>query len=122
MADSGSLRVKRHRLHRAGNHSLCRPGCGGITQVPAVAAKIREVSGDRPGSREDSAAFDPRLAMGELAVQLRAACEANPADAVLAREYRLTLMELAKGGDSDAVDPFAELLAGLSAPVGDPAR
>ena len=60
--------------------------------------------------------------MAELAARLKVACEANPADAVLAREYRLTLMELAKGGDGDKPDPFAEFLAGLSAEVGDPAH
>jgi hypothetical protein len=60
---------------------------------------------------------EPLLAMAELAAQLKAACEANPADAVLAREYRLTLMELVKGSDGDSQDPFAELLAELAGPV-----
>ena len=111
MADSGSLRVRRHRQHKAGNHSLCRPGCGGKTQVPAVLPKLREV---RAGSGEN---LDALAAMADLAAQLRLACEANPADAVLAREYRLTLMELAKGGDRDGPDPFAEIVAQLTGPV-----
>ena len=55
--------------------------------------------------------------MRDLAEQLRQASAANPADAVLAREYRLTLVELAKGGDGDKTDPFAQLLAELSGPV-----
>jgi hypothetical protein len=55
--------------------------------------------------------------MRELAAQLKVACEANPADAVLAREYRLTLMELAKGDDRKDADPFAEFLQELSGPV-----
>src|SRR5262252_7389943 len=108
MADSGSLRVRRHRQHRAGNHSLCRPGCGGITRVPPALPKI---GGDA------AKIADPLAAMAELAAQLKAACEANPADAVLAREYRLTLVELAKGSDGDGKDPFAELLAELAGPV-----
>jgi hypothetical protein len=64
--------------------------------------------------------------MAELAAQLKLACEANPADAVLAREYRLTLMELAKDGDRDRSDPFADIVKQLTGPVpaevGDPAH
>src|SRR5262252_2641678 len=111
MADSGSLRVKRHRQHRAGNHSLCRPGCGGITRAPVTPARNAGVAGDQ------GKIADPMVAMSELAAQLKVACEANPADAVLAREYRLTLVELAKGSDGDGKDPFAELLAELAGPV-----
>lgn len=55
--------------------------------------------------------------MRDLAEQLRLACAAAPDDAVLAREYRLTLMELVKGSGGDGKDPFAELLAELSGPV-----
>ena len=55
--------------------------------------------------------------MRDLAEQLRQASAADPSDAVLAREYRLTLIELAKGGDGDSKDPFAELLAELAGPV-----
>src|SRR5215471_14109372 len=110
MADSGSLRVKRHRQHRAGNHSLCRPGCGGITRVPMALPGI----GGLAGAQEKIS--DPLAALAELAAQLKVACAANPADAVLAREYRLTLVELAKESDGDAKDPFAELLAELAGP------
>lgn len=111
MPDSGSLRVRRHRQHKAGNHALCKPGCGGITKVPATSPGIQP---DRAASGEN---LDPLKAMAALAVQLEAACAANPADAVLAREYRLTLMELAKGGDRDRPDPFADILAELTGPV-----
>jgi hypothetical protein len=116
MADSGSLRVRRHRQHKAGNHALCRPGCGGKTQGRRTSAEIRQDSVD------SGEILEPQAAMADLAKQLRAACEANPGDAVLAREYRLTLMELAKGGDRDGPDPFAEIVAQLTAPaVGDAA-
>lgn len=111
MADSGSLRVLRHRQHKAGNHSLCKPRFCESAQVAPVLPKVSRVL---EGSGKD---FDPREAMTALAAQLRAACEASPSDAVLAREYRLTLMELAKDGDRDGPDPFAELLAELSGPV-----
>lgn len=111
MADSGSLRVQRHRQHKAGNHSLCKPRFCEFAQVVRIPVKVSQVPA---ASGKD---FDPREAMTALAAQLRAACEASPADAVLAREYRLTLMELAKDGDRDGPDPFAELLAELSGPV-----
>jgi hypothetical protein len=107
MADDGATRARRHRLHKAGNHSQCRRGCAQIREVPRPSSEVPRV---QAGSGE----FDARQAMQDLATQLRDACAANPDDAVLAREYRLTLMELAKGGDGDGKDPFAELLAGLA--------
>ena len=110
MADDGATRQKRHRLHRAGNHSMCKRGCGQIRQVSPVIPKLREV-------KADCGEFDAKRAMRDLAEQLREASAANPLDAVLAREYRLTLIELAKGEDGDGKDPFAELLAELSGPV-----
>jgi hypothetical protein len=81
MADSQSLRSRRCRLHKAGNHTLCRADCGG---VPRVAVQVGEVPGE----------VDPAAAMVRLAALLMAACEANPADAALARELRLTLQAL----------------------------
>jgi hypothetical protein len=111
MADSGTLRVRRHRLHKAGNHLLCRPGSCEFAQVSLRPVKVSQVLA---GSGKD---FDPLTAMTDLAAQLKVACEANPADAVLAREYRLTLMELAKGGDRDGPDPFAEIVKQLTGPV-----
>ena len=110
MADSGSVRVKRHRLHKAGNHSMCKRACAQSQQVPRAPVEIRQLPA-APGE------FDPVARMRDLAEQLRRASAAAPDDAVLAREYRLTLVELAKGGDGDKADPFAQLLAELSGPV-----
>jgi hypothetical protein len=110
MADDGALRARRHRLHKSGNHSLCRRSCAQSRQVSPAPVEIPRVP---PPSGE----FDARLAMQDLAMQLRAASAAAPDDAVLAREYRLTLIELAKGGGDDGPDPFAELLAELAGPV-----
>ena len=119
MADSGAVRAQRHRLHKRGNHSMCRRNCGESRQVPRALPDI-------PPSSEASGEFDPVARMRDLAEQLRQASAADPSDAVLAREYRLTLIELAKGSGEDGKDPFAELLAELSGPVpaevGDPAR
>jgi hypothetical protein len=59
-----------------------------------------------------SAGIDPQAEMAELAEQLKAACAENPADAVLAREYRLTLQSLQparKEPDSE----LSDLLNGL---------
>lgn len=110
MADSGAVRAQRHRLHKAGNHSMCRRSCGESRQVPRLPVEIPQI----PAASGD---FDPVARMRDLAEQLRQASAASPSDAVLAREYRLTLVELAKGGDDGKADPFAELLAELSGPV-----
>jgi hypothetical protein len=110
MADEPALRMRRHRLHKGGNHSLCKRSCGQSAEVARILREARQVE---PVSGE----FDPRQAMVDLAMQLREASAASPADAVLAREYRLTLVELAKGGEGDGPDPFAELLRELTGPV-----
>lgn len=49
--------------------------------------------------------------MRDLAAQLRDACASNPADAVLAREYRLTLQALTQPKETD--DELSGLLASL---------
>jgi hypothetical protein len=110
MADDAALRMRRHRLHKAGNHSLCKRECGQNRQVLPVPPKLSQV-------RAASGEFDAHQAMRDLAAQLREACAASPGDAVLAREYRLTLVELAKESGGDGKDPFAELLAELAGPV-----
>ena len=98
MADSGSVRTQRYRLHRAGDHSLCRRPCG--VQKPELAL---------PPSRPLDAAQELR----ELAGRLVAAHEADPGNALLARELRLTLQALSGGkpADDDLESLFAELSA-----------
>ena len=104
MADSGALRARRHRQHRAGNHALCRRDCTKNPQDQATLTVLREV----PASSES---FDPQAAMLDLAAQLRDACAASPGDAILAREYRLTLQALAPPKETD--DDLTGLLASL---------
>ena len=98
---------------------MCKRGCAEFRPVQPVLPKLSQV---QAGSGD----FDAKQAMRDLAEQLRQASAANPLDAVLAREYRLTLIELARGEDGDSKDPFAELLAELAGPVpaevGDPAH
>lgn len=104
MADSGALRQRRYKQHRAGNHALCRGDCAKSPQDSATLTVLREV----PPASES---FDPQTAMLDLAAQLRDACAANPADAVLAREYRLTLQALTPPKETD--DDLTGLLASL---------
>ena len=98
--------MKRHRWHKAGNHSLCKPGCGGNQPIPVPSRDFGEDSGD----------LDPAAELRALAVQLRAASAANPSDSILAREYRLTLQALPAPRDS-GVDELLREIAGYSRPV-----
>ena len=110
MPDSAAVRMRRHRLHKAGDHSMCRRECGQIRRVAPASAGIPQV----PAASGD---FDARQKLLELAIWQRDAYAADPSNAILAREYRLTLLELAKGSEEDGKDPFAELLAELTGPV-----
>ena len=102
MADSGSLRVKRHRLHAAGDHHLCR-------HLPAAPVAAVDVSSAEGADPED---FDPKAEMRELAVRLRDAHQADRGNAILARELRATLLALAgMGPGDDEPDLLAEILS-----------
>lgn len=79
--------MRRSRAHRAGDHSLCRrcpdariegraPQVALLPQVPAV-----------PG-------LDPAAELRALAARQVAAHEADPGNALLGRELRMTLREL----------------------------
>jgi hypothetical protein len=85
MADSDAVRAQRYRMHKAGNHGLCRPGCGQRAPKPA---EMTGVAG---------AQVDPGAGLIELAATLRAAHLADPGNALLAREYRLTLQAIGPG-------------------------
>jgi hypothetical protein len=104
MADSDALRQRRRRQHVAGNHALCRRDCGKNQPVLRSLPEVRE---DAAGSAE----FNPAARMRELAEQMREACAANPGDAMLAREYRLTLQALTPEKKAD--DDLAGLLASM---------
>ncbi|HSZ41792.1 MAG TPA: hypothetical protein VK817_17695 [Trebonia sp.] len=109
MADSGALRVRRARAHAAGDHSLCRrcaalrgeavpPRLISITPAPAPEAK-----------------FDAAAEMRQLAARMAEAHRADPSNAPLARELRMTLAELmpkASGKpDADLTGLFSALQA-----------
>ena len=90
MADSAALRSRRCRAHARGDHSLCRHG----PLLAAVAAPLPTL----PGAGPHAAPWDR---MEALAGRLEAAHEADPGNALLARELRATLLALG-GGESDA--------------------
>jgi hypothetical protein len=81
MADSEAVRQRRRRAHAAGDHSLC-VRCDGL----------------RPGADDVGDAepcSDPVGELAALAGRLVAAHTADPANAMLARELRQTLLAMA---------------------------
>lgn len=93
MADSAALRMRRSRSHKAGDHSLCRHDCAN----PPAAALAAEPPQASPLERLDA-----------LAGRLEAAHQAEPGNAIVARELRLTLEALAKA-EPVTVDVMGEL-------------
>jgi len=94
MADSGALRQRRSKAHKAGDHSLCGSRCsmGGrarLTVLPPV-----------PSAPE----FDPVAELRGVATLAVAAYRADPSNATLCREARMTLQALMPkdGGSADA--------------------
>jgi hypothetical protein len=89
MADSAALRSRRSRAHAAGDCSLCRhPRAPVLTLASATRG----------------APADPRERLESLAGRLEAAHEADPANALLARELRATLTALVAGDDDSGFD------------------
>lgn len=106
MADSGALRQRRSRLHKAGNHSLCRSNCSSAPRLHSVPA------GARTEPRPAAEALDATAELANLAVRLRAAHEESPGDALIARELRMTLQALLPAAkpavDSDLASLFED--------------
>jgi hypothetical protein len=103
MADSGALRVRRTRAHKAGDHSLCKR-C-------AVVRNAVPVAEDGPKPIADAEA-ELRVLAGQLAEDYRD----QRGNALLARELRMTLQALlpAAGGsglDGELEELFADLRA-----------
>lgn len=106
--DSEAVRSRRKRLHAAGDHSLCRrcPAAGGhAAAAPPDVRPVRQLAASQH--------FDPELEMRRLGARLARAHEAEPANALLAKELRQTLQALigpgaAEGQDSELAGLFAE--------------
>jgi hypothetical protein len=97
MADSGAVRTRRWKLHRAGNHSECRD-CDALR-------------GARPGlapTAVPEGAVDAQASLEAQARRLEAACEREQGNAALEKELRATLLALRApaGTAEDDADAF----------------
>jgi hypothetical protein len=97
VADSGALRVRRARLHKSGDHSLCRRCSASVPQLEAVP------------SVPDGEVTDAPLEMRRLAFRLAEAHKAEPGNGIVARELRMTLQALGAKAD----DGLGELYEAL---------
>ena len=100
MADSGALRVRRAKAHKAGDHSLC-----------VRCAAVRPVTADPEGVAPVS---DAEAELRQLAGLLAVAYRAQPENALLARELRMTLQALLPAAGGQTLDgELDDLFAGL---------
>jgi hypothetical protein len=100
MPDNGATRSRRYRLHRSGDHSLCRH-----ERVQAVRAVPDLPEGD----------LDAQAELVALARRLAAAHEADPGNAAVARELRCTLLALpAPEGPADPLEELRALASSVS--------
>src|SRR5450755_833364 len=95
MADSEAVRSRRKRLHKGGDHSLCRR----CAAVRGEAEPLREVTSLPQHPAEP---LDPPAELRALASRLAHAHEADPANSLIARELRMTLQALLPKGDQNA--------------------
>jgi hypothetical protein len=99
LADSGALRVRRSRAHKAGDHSLCR-NCAALKLAAPVA--VGEVT-------------DAAAELRQLAARMAEAHRADPGNAILGAELRKTLLELMPKGKQDADADLTGLFGALQA-------
>ena len=109
MADSGALRVRRARAHKAGDHSLCRR-CVAVRAEGGAAQVVASV----PVPPADPV-FDAASEMRELAARMVSAHCADPSNAILGAELRKTLLELMPKGNQDADADLTGLFGALQA-------
>jgi hypothetical protein len=99
LADPPSLRMRRSRAHKAGDHSLC-VRCAVKRADPEVVKSAKPVS-------------DPVAGLKLLAGQLTAAYSADPGNALLARVL-LDALRALMPKESSLDGELAEFLAGFS--------
>jgi len=98
VADDDALRSRRKRQHAGGDHSLCRR----CIAVRGIAERVAVLPA--PGAPPLDLDEEMRALAGRLAV----AHEADPSNALLARELRMTLRELiVREGDDSRFDELA---------------
>lgn len=100
MADSGALRVRRARAHKAGDHSLCR-NCAALKLAAPVPP---------PGEVADAPSE-----LRQLAHRMAEAHRADPGNAILGAELRKTLLELMPKGKAEADADLTGLFGALQA-------
>ena len=103
MADSGALRVRRSRAHKAGDHSLCR-NCAALKLAAPVAAAA--AAGE---------VTDARAELRQLAYRMAEAHRGDPGNAILGAELRKTLLELMPKAKTDADADLTGLFGALQA-------
>jgi hypothetical protein len=108
MADSEAVRSRRKRMHAAGDHSLCRR-CAAVRGGGPVRPLV-SLPPPAPGAKLDAPAE-----MQALAARLALVHEAEPANALIARELRMTLAELMPKGKAGADADLTGLFSALQA-------
>ena len=106
MADSDALRQRRRKAHVQGDHSLCRR-CQVVKPHPVAA-----VADLPPGIGEVT---DAAAELRQLAWRMAEAHRADPANAILGRELRVTLQALMPKGDEKADADLTGLFGALQA-------
>jgi hypothetical protein len=108
LADSGALRVRRAKAHKAGDHSLCRRCAamrGGLpTGLPISVPDL-----------PSGPAFDPAAELRQLAARMAGAHREDPSNAILGAELRKTLVELIGKRAEKPDDDLAGLFSALQA-------
>jgi hypothetical protein len=99
LADSGALRVRRSRAHKAGDHSLCRNCAALKLAAPVVAGEVTDAASE----------------LRQLAARMAEAHRADPGNAILGAELRKTLLELMPKGKQDADADLTGLFGALQA-------
>jgi hypothetical protein len=106
VADSDALRQRRRKAHVQGDHSLCRR-CQVVKPHPVAA-----VADLPPGIGEVT---DAPSELRQLAWRMAEAHRADPANAILGRELRVTLQALIPKGDEKADADLTGLFGALQA-------
>jgi hypothetical protein len=99
-------------MHKAGDHSLCRRCAAVREDVERPRLPVRLAPSPAPAPEP---VLDPAAEMRRLASRLADAYDADPSNALLARELRMTLAELmpknAGKPDADLTGLFSALQA-----------
>jgi hypothetical protein len=107
VADDDAVRSRRYRAHKQGNHVYCKRDC----QAARDPVRFDGVPDD-PGE-----SLNRFAELRRLCVALRTAYLADPANAALAKEWRMTLLCLPGSKDMSADDELSQLMRELARPV-----